>query len=281
MKHLNPPSAIVLMIILLFIKGDMVRGQSGGFDLKNDLLLVQYDFKTDVDDLHSAAAFATLLKNPDFKDLNYHAVAGAYGTQKGLYVPPNSLMIRAFGDNWSDAHNDFGKALAKVLDKALNTLNNNGDVWIAEGGQSDFSAALVRAIRSRAPDLDTGNRVHLVQHSSWNEQVTFPDHLNYVKTHTDYQKIPDGNGLGNGTPGFRSGKPIDLAKYITDREVMAIWDLAIDLGNHYNGFEGRYLNKAVAAGGLDFSDFSEVCWILGLDGLEVGEDYFREYVKND
>jgi hypothetical protein len=49
---------------------------AGEFNLKKDLLLAQYDCKTDVDDLHSVAAFATILANPEFSGINYHAVAG-------------------------------------------------------------------------------------------------------------------------------------------------------------------------------------------------------------
>ena len=268
-------------MILLGFGTPMAKGQSGGFNLEKDLLLVQYDFKTDVDDLHSVAAFATLLRHPDYTAINYHAVAGAYGTQKGPYIPPNPLMEQVFGERWSDAHQDFGRALSQVVQKAMITLKNDGDVWIAEGGQSDFSAALVRAIRQNLPAVDSRQRIHLVQHSSWNEQAAFPEHLDYVKTHTHYQKIPDGNAKDNGTPCFRSDNYIDLKNYIKDQALLATWNLAIEIGNHYNGLEGRYLNKSVQQGGLDFSDFSEVCWIMGMDGIADADEFFTEYVQNN
>ena len=53
--------------------------------------------------------------------------------------------------------------------------------------------------------------------------------------------------------------------------------MAITLGNQYNGQEGRSLNKAIAEGGLDFSDFSEVCWILNLKNLADVKDFFEHY----
>ena len=76
-----------------------------------DLLLAQFDCKTDVDDLHSVAALSTLLSNSDFSRIKYHAVAGTYGTQEGLYVPPNELFQLAFGNSWTDAHKNLESAI--------------------------------------------------------------------------------------------------------------------------------------------------------------------------
>jgi hypothetical protein len=54
--------------------------------------------------------------------------------------------------------------------------------------------------------------------------------------------------------------------------------MAISAGNEYNGSEGRYENKAVRKGGLDFSDLSETCWIFGLEDLKDAEAFF-DYCK--
>ena len=278
MKNIN----IQLLTILAFWIGHIgiSIAQSPRYDFERDLLLVQYDFKTDIDDLHSAAAFATLVSNSKYADLSYHAVAGAYGIQEGLYVPPVELMELVFGEKWSDAHSDFDQALTEVATITLKTLDQQGEIWIAEGGQSDFSAALVMVIQKERPELSTVNRIHIVQHAGWNEEVTSQDKLVFVKEQTSYQKIPDGNAVGNGTPGFRSDQIIAVADYISDERLLSIWQLAIDLGNQYNGKQGRYLNESVQAGGLDFSDFSEVCWILGLQDLKDAEDFFG-LINND
>lgn len=247
------------------------------FDTEKDLLLLHYDFKTDVDDLHAAAAFATLVANPTFSDLNYHVVAGTYGIQEGLYVPPNDLCGLAFREKWSDAHTDFDKAQDEVKLSTIQTLNKGGAIWIAEGGQSDFSAALVKKILKENPDLDSQKLIHIVQHSDWNEKVTAEASLNYAKEKVNYHKIPDGNAMGNGTPGFRSDKKIDLERYIQNKKLLNVWKLAIEIANKYNGAEGRYLNKSMESGGLDFSDFSEVCWLLGLEELKDADDFFEKY----
>jgi len=247
------------------------------FNKGKDLLLVQFDCKTDVDDLQTAAALATLLSDSNFIGINYHAVAGTYGMQEGLYVPPNDLFQLAFGDHWNDAHDNVKGAVEKVKPLVIKALSENGHVWIADAGQSDFSAELVKAVQKDLPKIKTSKRIHVVQHADWNEEVTTPEKLDFVKQNTSYIKIPDGNAVGNGTPGFRSPDFNSLDDKITNPELKKIWRLAIDLSNRYNGKEGRYLNEAIAAGGLDFSDLSEVCWILGINNIKDTEQFFNLY----
>jgi hypothetical protein len=247
---------------------------AGNFDIDKDLLLANFDCKTDVDDLQSVAALVTLLSDTRFSKINYHAVAGTYGIQEGLYVPPNDLFQLAFGDNWTDAHENLKDAVERVKVIVKATLACQGDIWIAEAGQSDFSAELIKAIQSDLPDVNISQRIHLVQHNDWNEEVTSPESLQFVKNNCDYHKIPDGNIVGNGTPGFRSPEYTKWKDKIGNPKLIETWQLAIDLSNRYNGKEGRYNNEAISAGGLDFSDLSEVCWIFGLQDIKDTEQFF-------
>ncbi|MDC6405974.1 MULTISPECIES: hypothetical protein [Maribacter] len=249
------------------------------FDLGKDLLLMHFDCKTDVDDLQAAAGLLTLMSHPNFMHVNYHAVAGTYGIQEGLYVPPNDLFQQAFGKNWTDAHNRMEAAAEEVAQKAMTTLEAQGDIWIAEAGQSDFSAKLVKALQSKLPDLETTKRIHIVQHSDWNEEVTTPELLDFAKQQTDYRKIPDGNAVGNGTPGFRTPGYTQWKEQVTDPQLKSVWELAVDLSNKYNGKEGRYLNEAVQQNGVDFSDLSEVCWMLRLEDIKDTEEFFELYAR--
>jgi hypothetical protein len=267
----------ILLFSILLMAPPIAWGQSARFSIETDLLVANYDCKTDIDDLHSAAAIATLVAHPDYSTIQYHAVAGAYGIQEGLYVPPNELFNLAFGNHWSDAHSDRNGAVSEVLEIAKNTLESGGDIWIAEAGQSDFSADLIRGIQQDLPGINLGERLHIVQHSNWNEEVTSAEDLAYVRAQSDYNKIADGNAVGNGTPGFRSPDFTDWKKYITDPRLSEIWQLAVKTGNIYNGEDGRYLNEAVKAGGLDFSDFSEVCWMLGLEHIKDSEEFFEKF----
>jgi hypothetical protein len=279
MKHTTQIFILLTAILWTFTCNatDLLFPKEGGFNLKKDLLLLHYDCKTDVDDLHSIAAVATLMSNSKFAGIRHHAVAGTYGTQEGLYVPPNPLFQLAFRANWTDANENFQIAIEQVKAIAVETLINQGDVWIAEAGQSDFTAGLLKAIQSELPELNVSKRIHVVQHSDWNEEATSTDDLKFVKENANYHKVPDGNAVGNGTPGFRDPNYTYWKDKITNPKLIEIWQLATDLSNKYNGKEGRYNNKAISAGGLDFSDFSEVCWILGVKSIEDTKQFFNTY----
>jgi hypothetical protein len=276
-KTLIFSALVILMMSFTSKTADKTDTQTVDFNIEEDLLLVQFDCKTDVDDLHTIAGFVTLLSDPAFSEIKYHAVAGAYGIQEGLYVPPNDLFQLAFGNNWTDAHNNTKSAVEKVKEIAKTTINSEGDIWIAEAGQSDFSAKLIKAIHKEFPGINTRKRIHLVQHSNWNEESTSPESLKFVKEHANYHKIPDGNEVGNGTPGFRDPEYTKWKDKIKNPELIEIWQLATDLANKYNGKEGRYNNEAISAGGMDFSDLSEVCWILGIENIEDTEHFFNLY----
>ena len=264
----------LITFFTLFLGVENLGGQERQFVMDRDLLLVHFDSKTDVDDIQTVAALATLLAHDDFSGLKYHAVAGTYGIQEGLYVPSNELFNLAFGSNWSDAHNHLDKALLEVVQKAEATLAKGGHVWIAEAGQSDFSAQLVEVLNKKGL-----NTIHIVQHSDWNESVTSSKYLEFVKEHSDYHKIPDGNLVGNGSPGFRSAEPVHWRRMLNDEKLISIWEMAIAIANKYNGEDGRYLNEAIANGGLDFSDLSEVCYILNITDIADANSFFS-YFKN-
>lgn len=268
---------LVTFLVLQSCSSKKTNQQNTSFNIEKDLLLLQLDCKTDVDDLHTAAAFATLVSNAKFSELNYHVVTGTYGIQDGLYVPPNPLLELAFKDKWTDAHNNQNKAIDRIKVLIKETLNKKGDVWIAEAGQSDFSAKLVKAIHKELKNVKTSHRIHIVQHSDWNEKQTSQTSLEFVKTNTHYQKIPDGNKIGNGTPGFQSFDLVNWKDNIINTNLTNIWQLAIDLANQYNGKEKRYDNKSISSGGLDFSDLSEVCWILDLKDIKNVQQFFKLY----
>ena len=272
--------ALTLLAVALLLSPPLIAEPEtlGHFVPGRDLYLPQFDSKTDVDDLHSVAAVATLIRDPRFAAVDYHAVAGAYGIQEGLYVPSPELFEKSFGENWSDAHGNRDQALEYVTDLVAATLEQGGHVWVTEAGQSDFTADWLARIREQFPAINTTERIHVVQHSDWNESVTDAQKLEYVKEHAQYNKIPDGNAEGNGTPGFNSPAGHLWNEVLAAGETGEIWRIARDLANKYNGAEGRYLNESIAAGGMDFSDTAESCWVFGFVDLADAEAFFTEFL---
>jgi len=271
------PSILIFMLILTTPLTVWAATPIGNFNAERDLFLAQFDSKTDADDIHSVAAVGIMLRDPRLAGVDFHAVAGAYGIQEGLYIPSPQLFNLVFGERWSDAHNNREQSVKEVARQVSATLSAGGEVWVAEAGQSDFTADWLRAVRELNPDAETNSRVHVVQHSEWNESVTSPDKLVYVQQHADYQKIPDGNAIGNGTPGFRLESAELWGQALKPGEYGEIWGLARETANTYNGVDGRYDNSAITAGGMDFSDVAETCWIFGFADLEDAAAFFEEF----
>ena len=249
------------------------------FNKAKDLLLLNFDLKTDVDDVHTVAALDLILKAKSFKDLNYFAVSGTYGVQAGLYVPANSLFDLVFKNNWTDAHMERGKALADTSKRIKQTISAGGRVWAAEAGQSDFTQDVLKHLAQMGNPL-TKEQFIVVQHSTWNEKETSEEALAFVKAKTTYIKIPDGNAAENGSPGFNNTsyavKKLEAANLPSSK----VWTIANAISTKYNGVNGRYQNDSIHYGGADFSDLSEVISILGIKGVDTVDLFFTKFNKS-
>ena len=101
--------------------------------------------------------------------------------------------------------------------------------------------------------------------------------LAFGKEAASYHKIPDGNAIGNGMPGFRSDDAIDRQSHVTDAGLVDIWTMAIDIANTYNGVDGRYGNESIEKGGLDFSDVAESMWIFGFADIVDAKEFLASF----
>lgn len=227
---------------------------SGAYNKSSDLIALHFDHAPDPDDGHAAAA-AFVLK--DQLGLNVQVVGGTHGVYSaGRYVPASEgLMNDIWGQNWLDAHNNRSSSVQQAATRWAGTLASGGDVWIAEGGPSDFTAAVVRLIQQRYPEFQTRSRIHLVQHSDWNEDHALREDLNFVRSNTNYIKIADGNEP-NSTADFRgySQNFVDRARA---SQYSAVWNTAF-----------AYLNPSEK---LDFSDTVEVLYILGIGRSQIAD----------
>ncbi len=263
----------VIFLISLFIFPTRAEARPD-FNAETDLLVLQFDSKTDADDIHSIAATGSILKTLGTDSVSYIAVAGAYGKQWGLYIPSPELFDMVFPDKWVDAHNERNSAINSVYEEARETLFNHGNVWVMEAGQSDISSKWL-AMLKRDFSADTiKQHVHIVQHSDWNEEQATPGALGYVKYYATYHRIEDGNYTNNSTAGFHEVNANFVDTITQDPIHGESWSLALSIANKYNGLENRYRNPMIAKeNGLDFSDVVELVWILQLDEIKDVDDF--------
>ncbi len=267
-------SMFVLTLALVGFVFHANADQRPSFDIASDLLVFQYDSKTDADDIHSIAATGSVLKRIGYEDFNYIAVAGAYGRQPGLYIPSPELFDMVFPNNWVDAHNQRINAINAVYSKAKQTLNAQGQVWVMEAGQSDVSAQWLSLLQDDFTPAQLKQQVHIVQHSDWNEKMTTPMALEFVKRYANYHRIEDGNYTNNSTAGFYEVNQQFFDEIQADPTHGESWTLALQIASHYNGLQGRYRNPIIAKpAGIDFSDVAELIWILELDEIKDVDDF--------
>lgn len=246
----------------------------GLFDPARDLLVANYDSKPDVDDLQAVAGLGSVLKHPDYACVDYIATAGAYGSQGGEFLKSAELFTLAFGDRWQDAHANREGAIATLAARMRETIAAGGRVWVAEAGQSDITAAAVE----RLPK-DMWTSVHVVQHSYWNESQSSDEAMQTVVYNTRYHRIQDGNFPGNGSPAFSTKDGSHWQALLSDPRIGPIWTEAKRLSDYHNP-KAAYVNPAVAAGGLDFSDTVEIAYIFGFDDMAGVGEFVDRFARN-
>ena len=238
---------------------------SGTADLRNDLIALHFDHAPDPDDGHATTAGATIAAALDFEPL---VVGGTYGSGNASRYKDASepLMDIVWGSNgWLNADANWSRSVAVSADRWVETLNACGDVWVAEGGQADFTADVVREVLDRIPGLDTESRIHVVQHSGWNENNSNSGDLAFVQSMTDYEKIDSGN-KDNDTADLHSefyrGPFLNAALTSENGEA---WAAAFDF-------------LSPSGHKLDFSDTTELLAIVGIGKDQIADvDEFADF----
>lgn len=276
-----------------------------------DLVSLHYDCAADPDDMVSAAADRALLEASFGTDwLRRHAlpVVGAFGLNTDYKEAPCERVAQAV---WGDATGfvraskpSLGREEANASRAAgvqLTTerwalaIEAGGQVYVKEGGQSDFTMEVVRALEARR-GAPAGSCVHVVQHSKWNEEQNseagwyewLTRHVDYVGALTNgHGPVIDGNGpmqsplrhegdeCGD-TPeicAFREGRSPN-AHFIRNASASWMgcgWDAAfaefeklVSWCEYWRGGQ-----KVPALRCLDFSDTHELAVILGVAPLSV------------
>lgn len=251
---------LLVLSLLAFTHSSFAEERA--FDAQRDLISLHYDHAPDQDDGHSAAADRTALETIHGKDwLPRHVlpVSGAYGkNKKSFNEKSDQVMEVTWGDRggWLSAHEDWDGTVEAVAGRWAKTLAAGGDIWVKEGGQSDLTADVVRKLKTDVADLDTKKRIHVVQHSDWNENQTTEADLAYTKANTDYIRIQDANRYLN-----KKGGDAKFVKSAVSHPVFGeSWQAA------FTYYDPNHR--------LDFSDTGELLHMLGLG--ELGIEPFRQ-----
>jgi len=176
-----------------------------GLLASGDLLVLHYDNCPDRDDGHAIPAGKSVVEK--FELNNVLIVNGTCGNsiRNSFNSASNRVMKASWGAQYLDAHGQRETAVRESVTRWASTLSNGSHVWIAEGGQSDFTADVVRQIETSYPNINLNN-IHVIQHSAgssaYNERFTDSANLSYLKIKVSYQTIPNGNMGGNGSAGL-------------------------------------------------------------------------------
>ncbi len=257
--------ALCALVACQFVQG--VQAREARFDPERDLISLHYDHAPDKDDGHSAAADRTILQSLyDVEWIRKHtlAVSGAYGKNANSFRPKSdNVMDVVWNDcgGWIAAHKEHARAVDEIGRRWSKVLAAGGDVWVKEGGQSDITAAVVKVLKRQIPGLDTKARIHVVQHSNWNENNTTASALEYTRQNTDYISIRDANAYLN----IKGGDRDFIAAARNHPQFGASWEAAFDYYNPTNR--------------LDFSDTGELMHILGLGEIGI-EEFQKRFLSN-
>lgn len=242
-----------------------------------------------------------MLRHPEFARVRVYGVHNAYGKQRGVTHDSRTLMTMAFGgpegpETWTDANtpdpsqrsnpgSKWAISTRRLADKAQATLISGGAVWVMEAGQSDITADWVAELIKRGVSEDLiKQKVHVVQHSKWNEDQASDGALKDVKLKTDYIKIDDGNH-NNNTPDYET-HPNELPAHSVLREqakgaanpntaTRGLWAEADRLIGDWSADYSR-----IGSGGLDFSDVVEAWWIFEPEDAFSVPEFWTKYVTS-
>ena len=111
------------------------------------------------------------------------------------------------------------------------------------------------------PEVDTATRIHVVQHSNWNEKHTTGAALEYAINNADYVRIRDANAYLN-----LKGGDERFVKSAREHPVFdPVWEAAFN-----------YYDPNIR---LDFSDTGELLHILGLGEMSV-DDFRKRFLDS-
>lgn len=222
-----------------------------------DLLVLHYDNAPDPDDGHALVAGRVIKDYYGFESVL--AVNGTYGYQRRGNFNTNSESL--FAAAWPSGLNAFRDRDGSVATSAAiwsEAVSQGNQVWVMEGGPSDFTADVLRSM----PESHHSS-VNVVQHShGWNEDNTNPVNVAFVESRANYIRIDNGNLSNNNTANLNQQSQ-NFVNIALSSQWSDLWRAAFD-----------YLSPNDK---LDFSDTVELLWVLDIPLSQIsGPDDFAE-----
>jgi len=234
----------------------------------DDLLAMFWDCSYDYDDLQAMVATRHILD--DYPQVENIAVTGTKrlshpGTNPGCFEQADALFDTVYNNDIEEENTRFNivETVEVVATEFQLILNSGNDVWIAEGGPSDFTGDVIRELIDRG--VDGLDRIHVVQHShtnDWNEANSLPFNIQLLEDVVDYIRIDNGNHGNNATPEYN-------AKFNQGRDEFEQIARNSIYGDQW-AFAFSSIEPADNIRRVDFSDAVEVLHILGVPTSQVG-----------
>ena len=239
--------------------------------LGEDLYVVHYDVCPDRDDVHAMVANYVVFDQLGIT--NVLAAIGTCGTAISDRYSDSGESL--FGQLYSDGINvdtNYDTAVATAAARWEEVLNDGHNVFVAEGGQSDFTAAVVRRINA-----SLRGSITVVQHApTYNEGNTASSNLSFLRDNVNYINIDNGNAGGNSTANLASWQQglQDTSPFVNaalSSQYSTYWSQAfavLDPNCRPQSYTCR----------IDFSDSVELLYLVGdtdtTDILEFANKYF-------
>ena len=290
-KNLNGKSqmsytqrALLLLMAITSLFTMSYAAPQPAFDKAKDLLLAQYDLANDEDDIHALAALGCVLTRSEWSNVKAYGVLGSDSPNQAKakrHLNPTDLFDAIFGDgpadnSWTHRRWDNDASVLRVANLVQETIQNGGRVFVAEGGHYPFTQSWTNYLinQSMLTATQVKQKVFVVQHSQGNIDRSDGNSYQNVVNLTTHIKIGDGNRA------YRSSDYSLLPKAISNSNPNAVarnlWFSADTYIN--NGQHDGISNDLMEDGGLDFSDFTEVRWILDIQQISTAKAFWDAYV---
>ncbi len=232
-----------------------------------DLIGMHHDNSGDRDDGHATAVNRMIVSYFGLGEA-LHIVNGTLDARFPHGYDANSeiVMNAAWGSEgsnatWWNSNARPDRVRDATAARWRQTLEAGHKVWLAEGGPSDFTAGVLRQLETTT-NLNLKN-IHIVQHSTYNEDHTNAANLRDVRRLASYHKIGDGNTGGNNTADLNQANDSVARNLLSDVEFGDVWRAAFDYLPAFN------CNRSGPHCKFDGSDAVEVMWIVGIESDEI------------